>query len=150
MVVALLLAPLIAAPSATAGTATGEVVFRLTLQGPVDPADAFKLVVDCRDHHYCGEVGNFVCAPPRSDTFVCEAKTYEVVLDIAPQSIDYALYITHDLVSFDGQKPDEDLLLSGSWDVHDGRQVISLGYHYSGGEPAAPPALPDTALPVGG
>jgi hypothetical protein len=145
MLAALLLAPVFAIPSATAGTETGEVVFRLTLRGAVDPADAFKLVVDCRDHHYCGEVGNFVCAPPRSDTLVCEAKTYEVVLGIGPQSIDYALHMTRDLVSFDGREAEEDLLLSGSWDVHAGRQVISLGYVYPGGASGGP-SLPDTAM----
>lgn len=142
---ALLVAPMMAVPPVMAGTDSGEIVFRVTLEGPVDPADAFKLVVECSGHHYCGEIGNFVCAPPLSDTVVCEAKSYEVLLAMAPQSIEYALYRAPDLTAF---SQEEHLLVAGSWDVHPDRQVISLGYAYPDAESTAP-ALPDTAMPAG-
>jgi hypothetical protein len=154
MLAALLLAPLMAIPSAIAGTEDAEVVFRVTLEGPVPASHTFAIQCgpDAGGENLCFSVEDIVvvCSPP-DDTYnydVCEPKTYEVVTSAAVgQRINYELlqWTTPNLAHTEDQ-PEEHL--PGSWTVQKGRQVISLGFIYPGGEPAAP-ALPDTAMRSG-
>ena len=139
---------------ALAGTDSGEVTFRLTLGGTVQPDDGFYIDVRCDGGDFCNGMDT-----PRNVTFcgteavadaplcVREDQTFEFTVTIPTQRIDYTLYRIPDLNVAD---PVGTPVLSGSWDVHDGEQTISLGYDYPGGEPAAAPVLPDTALPAGG
>jgi hypothetical protein len=148
---AALLTTTMVAPSAQAGTEEGRVVFRVTLQGPVSAAHTFG--IRC----FPGSTGNpspcfgvedivIVCSPPNKhyDYEPCEPTTYEVVAH-APlgSEITYELlrWTSLDLAHTDDQ-PEEHL--GGSWTVHTGRQVVSLGFLYDGGPPAA---LANTALP---
>ena len=146
---ALLLTVTVAAPPAQAGSETGEVIFRLTLEGPVPPTHTFA--IECGPssggENPCFSVESIliVCSPP-TETYnyePCKAATYEV-LSTPPvgQEIDYLLlrWTTPDLAHTNDQ-PEE--RLAGSWTVRDGRQVISLGFVYPG---VGSPTLPDTAI----
>lgn len=142
---------MVAASPALAGTKSGEVVFRLTLEGPAPPTHTFAIrcsgeEVPCRGP----ETITIVCSPPDQtyDYALCEAKTYELVVG-APvgQLIEYAvLHWTSPDLSHTDDQPEE--LLTGTWTVVEGRQVILLGYQFGAGTPAAP-TLPNTAVPNG-
>ncbi len=69
--------------------------------------------------------------------------TFEFTVGIPPQVIEYHLYRDTDVA--DPESESVVVVLSGTVPVHQGRQVISLGYVYPGGTPA--PAVPDTAVP---
>jgi len=151
---ALLLAAAVSVPSVRAGTETSEVVFRLTLEGPVPPTHTFAIdcgTVDNGAENPCfgGHTVWVLCTPPTDSPFddalePCAPGTYEVVRPVEGQTVEYSLlrWTTTDLSHTDDQ-PEEHL--AGSLTVREGQQVISLGYVYPGGE--APP-LPDTAMPA--
>ncbi len=128
------------------GATTGEVTFRVTLSGPVDTKDAFVVYVRCDDER-CDETAAaaypeghpvVACGIGLADAPVCSATTYEWTWDLATGPLEYDFLRTRDVM---GEQ--EDLLQhSGSWEIHTGSQVISLGYVYPGG------MLPNTALPT--
>ena len=148
-------AMLVAAVPATsvAGEEYEEVVFRVTLEGPVNPTHTFAVRRGCQEETCVTEDIVIVCSPPNDnyDWPTCSATTYEFTSQIrAGLTVEYALlrWTTPDLRHTDDH-PEEHL--HGSWVVREGRQVISLGFVYPGpGTPAQPtqPALPDTALPA--
>ncbi len=142
-------APVLPDTRATGGE-TGEVVFRVTLEGPVPPTHTFGIRCDIVEGYCFGEVIELVCTPPSDSPFddslePCAPGTYEVVMGSRPvgSTIDYALlrWTSTDLAHTDDQ-PEEHI--PGSWTVREGRQVISLGYVYPGTAPS--PVLPDTAI----
>lgn len=149
-------AMLVAAVPATsvAGEATEyeEVVFRVSLEGTVNPTHTFAVQRECQEEICVTEDVVIVCSPPNDnyDWPTCSATAYEFTSQIrAGLTVEYALvrWTTPDLRHTDDQ-PEEHL--HGSWVVREGRQVISLGYAYPGGTPSQPsasPALPDTAMP---
>jgi hypothetical protein len=151
-VVAALAAVLIgAAPQpATGGGSTGEVIFRLTIEGPMPADDGFLLDVECDgDIPLCDPPGNFICvAEPIIDTPSCGRPpgtvgptTVEMRGELVPQTIEWRLIRVSNLPSVDRE---EEVVLSGSWTVHTGQQVLTLGYVYP--DPSQPaPTLPDTA-----
>lgn len=155
-VVLFIAAMLVAAVPATsvAGEADEyeEVVFRVTLEGPVNPTHTLAVQRECPEEICVTEAIVLVCSPPHDSHGLpaCSATTYEFTSEIrAGLTVDYALlrWTTPDLRHTSDQ-PEEHL--HGSWVVHDGRQFIALGYAYPGGtpsEPTAGPVLPDTALP---
>lgn len=125
-----------------------EVVFRVTLEGPVNPMHTFAVQRECPEEICVTEAILLVCSPPDDSHRLpaCSATTYEFTSTIrAGLTVEYALlrWSTTDLSHTDDQ-PEEHL--HGSLVVREGRQVISLGYVYPGGTPA--PALPDTAVPA--
>ncbi len=125
-----------------------EVVFRVTLEGPVDPSHTFAVRRSCAEEICVTEDIFIVCSPPDAnyDWQTCSATTYEFTSRIrAGLTVEYALlqWSTTDL-SHANDQPEEHL--HGSLVVREGRQVISLGYVYPGGTPA--PAVPDTAVPA--
>lgn len=126
------------------GATTGEVTFRVTLSGPVDTRDAFVVYTRC-DDEWCDETtaaaypdGQSVvaCGIGLADHPVCSATTYEWTVDLAAGPLEYDFVRLRDVLG------DQEELLqhSGTWQIHSGQQVISLGYVYPGG------MLPDTAL----
>jgi len=144
----LLVAPMVTVPPVMAGTDSAEVTVRLTLEGAVDPDHGFFIDVRCDGGEFCNGVDTrrtvFFCAPPIIvDTVLCEMDTFEFTVGIPPQVIEYHLYRNTDLME---PEPVDVVVLSGTVPVHEGRQVISLGYVYPGGTSA--PALPDTAVPA--
>jgi hypothetical protein len=149
---AALMALSMTAGAAFAGSESGEVVFRLTLEGDVNPDDGFFVDVRCDGGDFCHGVNSartvyFCAAPIVADTVLCEAKTYDFTASIPPQSMTYTLYRVPD-VADPGHEPVA--VLSGAWQVHGGSQTISLGYVYPGRDSAGSPTLPDTAMPIGG
>lgn len=129
-------------------TREGEVTFRLTLEGPVEPDDGFFIDVRCDGGEFCRGLDEqrtvYFCAHPVIvDTTVCEAKSFEFTVAIPPQRIEYHL---NRVPNVDAPQHQATIVLSGSWQVHGGHQVISLGYVYPDGTSAPPPALPDTAM----
>ena len=149
--VALVLAPVISVSSAVAGTdEPGEVVFRVTLEGPVDPGNTFGVRREYADGCCVVDPIEMVCGIPNPSTPLlplCSTRTYEFVWEAeVGATIEYELvrWSTADLSSDAAE-----YYLAGDWTVHEGRQVISLGYVYPGGAPTAP-ALPDTALSADG
>jgi hypothetical protein len=145
---AVLLAATIAAPPAQAGTEGGEVVFRLTLEGPVGTDEGFYIDVRCDGGEFCNGADEpryvYFCATAEiADAAICrgEDDTFEFSADIPPQGITYELYRQTEISRTDMHR--SGVVLSGSWQVHEGRQVISLTYVYPGG---AAPTLPDTAM----
>lgn len=140
---------LVAAIPATslAGEEYEEILFRVTLEGPVDPSHAFSIRRSCREEPCVTQDIIELCGPPSESTNVptCSARTYELTSEIrAGLTIDYALLRTTPT----SDVPEEHL--NGSIVVQEGRQVISLGYVYPDGstrQPGASPVLPDTALP---
>jgi hypothetical protein len=129
-----------------------EVVFRVTLQGPVDPSHTFGVERQCAEEICVTEDIVIVCSPPNEtyDWPTCSATAYEFTSQIrAGLTVEYALlrWTTPDL-HHTGDQPEE--RLHGSWVVQEGRQVISLGYVYpSAATPSQPTggaALPDTAI----
>lgn len=149
----LLTAPFMAGSSPTAGSEHGEVVFRLTLEGPVPATHSFAIScgsIDPGAEFPCfGETISIACiSPENASPFhasdACTARTYEVIGQVpAGQTIEYALlhWTTSDL-SHTAEQPE--VHLAGSWQVHEGRQLISLGYVYPGGTDAR--VLSDTAM----
>jgi len=117
-----------------------DVVFRVTLSGPVSAADTFGVAIECSKPCVTEDIW-LVCTPP-ADFYVlpvCGEGTFEFTAQIeAGLVLDYAL------VRWTGDGPLR-RHLHGSIVVHEGRQVISLGYVYPGGEA---PGLPDTAVPA--
>jgi hypothetical protein len=149
---AALIALSMTAGAAFAGSESGEVVFRLTLDGDVNPDDGFLIDVRCDGGEFCNGVNNartlyFCAAPILVDTVLCEAKTYEFTVAIPPQAMTYTLYRVPN-VADPGHEPIP--LLSGAWQVHGGSQTISLGYVYPAGDGEGSPLLPNTAMPIGG
>jgi hypothetical protein len=140
---ALLLVPLLAVPIASAGTDSGEVIFRLTLEGPVDPDDGFFLDVRCDGGDFCedGEPRSVFFCGEVADFEVCQAKTYEFTVAMPPQTIEYYLNRVPE-VATSGSEPV--VVLSGTLEVGQGRHTVSLRYTYVGAAPA--PALPNTAM----
>lgn len=144
---AALVVPVIAVSPASAGSETGEVVFRLTLEGPVPARHTFA--IECGvapDPCFGPETITVVCSPPGAtyDYESCETTTYEVVaLVAAGRTLEYTLlrWTTSDLTHTDEQ-PEEHL--PGSWSVHEGRQVISLTFDYAA--TSVTPTVPDTAM----
>lgn len=132
-----------------AGDDYEEVVFRVTLEGPVNPSHTFAVERQCAEQICVTEDIVIVCSPPNAyyDYPVCSATTYEFTSTIrAGLTVEYALlrWTTPDL----SQRPEE--YLHGTWVVREGSQTISLGYVYPGAAPSEPssgPVLPDTALP---
>jgi hypothetical protein len=140
---ALLLVPLLGVPFATAGTASGEVVFQLTLEGPVHPDDGFFLDVRCDGGDFCegGEPRSVFFCGEVADSEICEVRTYEFRVAMPPQTIEYHLNRVPE-VAMSGSEPV--VVLSRMQEVSEGRQTFSLTYVYPGGAPA--PALPDTRV----
>jgi len=145
--VAALVVPAIAVSPASAGSETGQVVFHLTLEGPVPASHTFAIECGAAPDP-CGgpESSVIVCSPPNAiyDYESCEPTTYEVgALIPVGRTIEYTLlrWTTPDLAHTDDQ-PEEHL--PGSWTVHGGRQVISLTFDYSA--TSVTPVLPDTAM----
>lgn len=129
-----------------------EVVFRVTLEGPVPPAHTFAVRRQCEEQTCVTEDIVIVCSPPVDfyDYETCTATTYEFTSMIAAgQTLQYSLlrWTTPDLSGTDDQ-PEE--YLNGSWTVREGRQIISLGYNYPapGNRNAGVVALPDTSMPA--
>ena len=142
-VVLAFLAGATAPPVVSGGASTGEVVFELTIQGPMPDDEGFLLDVECEgDVPLCDPPGNYICvAEPIIDTPPCGDPPTTVVAsgELAPQAITWRLFRVTGLPI-----PEEmTLVLSGSWTVHPDRQVLSLGYVYP--DPGAP-ALPDTSM----
>jgi hypothetical protein len=151
------LASLSTGSPAVAGSSTGEVVIRVTLEGSVPPTHSFAVrcgAVDPGRELPCfgpEDIVTLCTQPTAGNPFddrlaPCAATTYEVVRRLdAGQTLEYALlrWTTPDLAWADGQ-PEEHL--RGSWRVTAGRQVISLGFVYP--DDAEPAGLPDTAIPA--
>ena len=144
---AALVVPVIAVSPTSAGSEPGQVVFRITLEGPVPANHTFALECGAADLP-CGgpETIVIVCSPPNAiyDYETCEPTTYEVgALIPAGRTIEYTLlrWTSLDLAHTDDQ-PEEHL--PGTWTVRGGRQVISLTFDYSA--TGVTPALPDTAM----
>jgi hypothetical protein len=153
---ALLVAATVCVPSVQAGTEPSEVVFRLTLEGPVPRTHTFAILCgtiepEAQNPCFGPETIWVVCTPPTASPFddalePCAAGTYEVVVSGAGagQTVEYSMlrWTTADLSHTD-EMPEEHL--AGSLTVRQGRQVVSLGFVYPGGEA---PTLPDTAMPA--
>jgi hypothetical protein len=134
---------------ALGGTESGEVTFRLTLEGAVQSDDGFYIDVRCDGGDFCNGIDKpryvYFCATRTvADAAICarEDRTFAFTVAIPTQRIEYTLYRVPDV-----EAPTPELaataVLSGSLGVHTGANTISLGYVYS----HAAPALPDTALP---
>jgi hypothetical protein len=78
------------------------------------------------------------CGIGLADHPVCSATTYEWTVDLATGPLEYDFVRTRDVMD----EQEEQLQHSGTWQIHSGHQVISLGYVYPGG------MLPDTAVPT--
>lgn len=78
------------------------------------------------------------CGPDYADAPICSETTYEFSADLMPGPMDYHFYRIRDALG-DNQ---EQLLHSGSWQIHSGRQVVTLEYVY----PSGAGVLPDTAV----
>ncbi len=131
------------------GTTTGEVVFRVTLTGPVDSDDAFVIWSQCPDE-WCQtqviaggprEHPVIACGQGLADQVTCSATTYEWTVELVPGTLEYRFERFSALTDQDPQ-----ILHTGTWEVHLGRQVLSLGYTYPSTSGAG--QLPDTALPA--
>lgn len=135
------------------GTSTGQVTFRVTLSGPVDEADAFVVFTRCSDE-WCDEntsadypAGQTVvaCGKGLADQVVCSATTYEWTVELETGLLEYDFVRTRDVL----RDQEDQLQHSGTWQIHSGHQVISLGYAYPSTDDRAEPggdALPDTAM----
>lgn len=133
---------------------TGQVTFRLTLQGEVEPDDGFVIDVRCDGGDFCNGADEerfvYFCAHPIVvDTVRCEAdEPIEFTVSIPPQQIEWYLYRNPNVLE---PEPESRLILSGTTQVREGTQTIALGYRYPGAPAPAPtpaPALPDTAMPM--
>jgi hypothetical protein len=154
MLTAVLLVSTVAPVTAQeAGADRGDVVFRVTLTGAVDPDDEFYVVSRCPDE-WCqsqpvagGPIEHSVvaCGPPDrvADATVCSARTFELTIPTMPGTLEYRFFRMRDV----GGANEVQLLHQGSWEVHTGRQVLTFVYEYPGGS-TAPSALPNTALPA--
>ena len=141
--VSLSIVMLVAPGTATAGEPGYEdVVFRVTLSGPVPAADPFGVAIECNLPCVTEDYW-LVCGPP-DETYIlptCDEATYEFTAHIeAGLVLEYALARWPG--GFSGPLEEH---LHGSFVVQKGRQVITLGYEYPGAET---PALPDTAMPL--
>lgn len=121
-----------------------EVVFRVTIEGPVPAAHTFGVKRQCESTCVTDSIV-ILCSPPsehrQPNVETCAARTYEsITLVAAGQTLSYALvrWTTPDL-THTATQPQE--YLHGTWVVQPGRQVLSLGYAYpvAGG-------LPNTAM----
>ncbi len=122
-----------------------EVVFRVTLEGPVPPTHTFAVYRECTGPSCVIDSATVLCSPPNEvyDYEPCTETSYEFTLMIeAGRTIEYHL-IRSDLSSEAAEE-----YLHASWAVRDGRQVISLGYVYPspGNDVAGGGLLPDTAM----
>ncbi|MGH2417831.1 MAG: hypothetical protein ACRDFY_05810 [Candidatus Limnocylindria bacterium] len=132
------------------GTDQGEVIFRVTLRGPVDADDAFVIWSVCPDE-FCQtqvvaggpiEAPVIACGPPVeiADAVVCSERTYEWTVDLSPGTLEYRFERQRDVPGDDERQ----LLHTGTWEVHSGRQVLTFVYEYPGGAAT----LPNTAVPA--
>jgi hypothetical protein len=158
-VAAFLILPMVtAAPVMGGPEETGEVIFRVTLQGQVHPGHSFGVRREYVDGCCVVDPIEMVCGIPNPSTPqlpLCSQRTYEFVWDArVGATIEYELlrWTSSDLSSDAAER-----YLKGRWIVHGGRQVISLTYLYPSGTAlggAAPgggasmPVLPDTAMPA--
>lgn len=122
------------------------VTFRLTLLGPIQDDDGFVIDVRCEGGDFCNGLDHpryvYFCAHPQVvDTVLCTTQPIEFTVDMPAQQIGYEL-IRKPNVDEDGSLAET--VLSGSLNIHGGRQVISLTYIYPGGAPS----LPNTAMPA--
>ena len=128
--VSLSIVMLVAPGTATAGEPGYEdVVFRVTLSGPVPAADPFGVAIECNLPCVTEEYW-LVCGPP--------AETYRAHRGRPRPRVRLGTLAR----GFSGPLEEH---LHGSFVVQKGRQVITLGYEYPGAET---PALPDTAMPL--
>ena len=134
------------------GADKGEVVFRVTLSGPVDPDDAFVIWSRCPDE-WCqtqviagGPIERPVVACGRglADQVTCAATTYEWTVDLDPGTLEYRFERTRDLPGDN----EVQVLDTGEWEVHGGRQVLTFEYVYPSQSSKGGVTLPDTALPT--
>ena len=132
-----------ATSAATAGTQTGELVFEVTLSGPVPEGETFAVSRFCPTGPDCfDESIVIVCSPDAFSHEPCTATTY--VLAASPvevgRTVEYGLWRT----ARDDLHAEQ--RLRGTWEMQPGRQVIRLGFAFP--EPVEPtvPVLPDTAL----
>lgn len=125
---------------------TGEVTVRVTLTGDVDERDAFVVWHRCDDPWCAGEAVSggpaghpvVACGVGLADHPVCSATTYEWTVDLATGSLEYEFVRLRDVLGANEHQVQH----VGSWEIHAGQQVISLGYDY----PSPVGMLPDTAL----
>ena len=142
-IAAFLATNLVAPPAAAGEPLTARVIFRVTLSGPVPRTDTFLVSHRCPTTSCFVETLSPVCAPD-APFDACAAGTYELVRRVPiGETIEYALWRS---TSFSQGHPERHL--RGDWVVHEGTQVISLGYAYPTTDEPAVPSLPDTALPV--
>jgi hypothetical protein len=139
-------------PVIAGGQQTGEVTFRLTLEGPVPDDEGFYIDVRCDGGEFCEGADEpryvYFCATPDvADAAICigDTNTFQFTAGIPTQRITYDLYRETEISRTDEQR--SAVVLSGSWEVRAGEQVISLGYVYPGGT-NGPGVLPDTAMPA--
>jgi hypothetical protein len=139
---------------ALAGTDKGEVVFRVTLTGPVDPDDHFIIHLRCPDE-WCQppkipgmptpedyEKPVVVCGRNLADQPICSARTYEWTLELIPGTLHYRFEREPDGANDPTGSGASQTLVEGSWQVHSGRQVLTFEYVY----PSASSQLPNTAV----
>jgi hypothetical protein len=134
-----------------AGSETGEVVFRVTLSGPVDADDTFVIWSRCPDE-WCDVTVNaggpterpvIACGGSTSHTPACTADTYEWTVQLVPGTLEYRFERAPG-GRLNSGRPSQ-VLHSGTWDVHPGRQVLTFAYGYPSSS-AEGPVLPDTAM----
>jgi len=153
MAIATLLATMIAPVAAQElGTDKGEVVFRVTLTGQVDPDDGFAIFSRCPDE-WCqsqviagGPIEHPVVACGRglADQVTCTATTYEWTVELDPGTLEYRFERMRDLLGDN----EVQILHTGTWEVHSGRQVLTFEYAYPAQSSGGGVILPDTALPA--
>jgi hypothetical protein len=131
------------AAQARAGGQDGEIVLRLTLQGPVTPTDTFFVGgSQASDGRILAH--GAVCGPP-SDLYngplqPCEAQTYTVIVTSAVGTT-APVSFTRD-TAWDGSAEGGQVLYATTVTVTEDPQVYEFVYDYSLG------TLPDTAVPA--
>ncbi|MCC6619272.1 MAG: hypothetical protein IT341_09595 [Chloroflexi bacterium] len=137
---------------ALAGSDKGEVVFRVTLTGPVDADDHFTIWSRCPDE-WCQppsipgvptpdfyEKPVVVCGRNLADQPICSARTYEWTLALTPGLLQYRFEREPDGANDPTGTGPSQTLVEGRWQVHSGRQVLTFEYVYPS------PHLPNTAM----
>lgn len=122
-----------------------EVVFRVTLSGPVPAGEVFGVAIECSKPCVVEDVW-LVCGRP-DETYIlplCAEGEFGFTAEIQAGLV---LYYALARKPTDSSGSVWERHLEGSIVVREGRQTISLGYVYPGGEA---PALPDTAMPQPG
>ncbi len=148
LVVGTLVTPTVGVSPVVAQDDDEEVVFRVTLEGPVSPTHTFAVHRECTGPSCVIDSATVLCSPPDEvyDYEPCTETNHEFTLMIeAGRTIEYHLirWTTADLSSEAAEE-----YLHASWTVRDGRQVISLGYVYPSpaNDVAGGGLLPDTAM----